>query len=102
MYLKDNPHSSTETLSTISNYKSIYLNESDVSKVLNILRTSNIRQVVDNKVHVKNLNRAESEVRQNIKSSICPKCGGQLIQRKGKYGNFYGCSNYPNCKFTVK
>lgn len=30
----------------------------------------------------------------------CPKCGGDLIPRKGKYGQFYGCSNYPKCKFT--
>ncbi|MHB1336011.1 MAG: topoisomerase DNA-binding C4 zinc finger domain-containing protein [Candidatus Humimicrobiaceae bacterium] len=22
--------------------------------------------------------------------------------RNGKYGNFKGCCNYPNCKFTVK
>ena len=23
-----------------------------------------------------------------------------LIERKGKYGKFIGCSNYPDCKFT--
>jgi len=32
----------------------------------------------------------------------CPKCNGNIIIRKGPYGNFAGCSNYPNCKFTVK
>lgn len=32
----------------------------------------------------------------------CPKCNGNMIMRKGPYGNFAGCSNYPNCKFTVK
>ena len=30
----------------------------------------------------------------------CPKCGAKLIKRKGKYGYFYGCSNYPNCKYV--
>ena len=30
----------------------------------------------------------------------CPKCGGKLVRKKGKYGQFYGCENYPNCKFT--
>lgn len=30
----------------------------------------------------------------------CPKCGGDLIKRIGTYGAFYGCSNYPNCKYT--
>lgn len=30
----------------------------------------------------------------------CPKCGGTLVNRKGKYGSFQGCSNYPKCKYT--
>ena len=30
----------------------------------------------------------------------CPKCGSKLVVRKGKYGDFIGCSNYPKCKFT--
>ncbi|WP_456371610.1 DNA topoisomerase I [Methanocaldococcus sp.] len=30
----------------------------------------------------------------------CPKCGGDLILKKGRYGEFYGCSNYPKCKYT--
>ena len=31
---------------------------------------------------------------------ICPKCGGELRRRSGKFGDFYGCMNYPNCRFT--
>lgn len=34
------------------------------------------------------------------KNNICPKCGGALIEREGKFGKFYGCSNYPKCDFT--
>lgn len=34
-----------------------------------------------------------------IENGICPRCGGRLILRNGKYGNFYGCSNYPKCNF---
>ncbi len=31
----------------------------------------------------------------------CPVCGGKLVLRDGKYGTFYGCSNYHSrgCKF---
>lgn len=37
--------------------------------------------------------------------SKCPRCGGNLIVRTVKKGNnagrqFYGCSNYPKCKYT--
>lgn len=35
-------------------------------------------------------------------STTCPKCGGRLTLRHGKYGNFYGCSNYPTCSYTRK
>ena len=91
-----------QLIPTIAQYRSVYLNENDVSKVNSILQESNIRQNVDNRTHIKNLKRAEDEVRRTIKSGICPKCGGQLVQRKGKYGTFYGCPNYPNCKFTAK
>ena len=27
---------------------------------------------------------------------------GTLILRHGRYGNFYGCSNYPRCRFTAQ
>lgn len=32
-------------------------------------------------------------------NNTCPKCGGKLILRTGEYGQFYGCSNYPRCRF---
>ncbi len=30
----------------------------------------------------------------------CPKCGSPLIEKLGKYGRFYACSNFPECKYT--
>ena len=31
----------------------------------------------------------------------CPKCGGDLVQRKSRKGRvFYGCANYPECDFA--
>jgi DNA topoisomerase-1 len=30
----------------------------------------------------------------------CPKCGGDIIIRLGRYGKFYSCSNFPKCKYT--
>lgn len=32
--------------------------------------------------------------------TTCPRCGGNLVERRGKYGSFLGCSNYPRCRFT--
>jgi len=33
---------------------------------------------------------------------ICPKCGSMMVERKGKYGLFLGCSRYPDCKETQR
>jgi len=32
----------------------------------------------------------------------CPECGNSLVIRKGKYGEFVACSNYPTCKYIKK
>ena len=32
----------------------------------------------------------------------CPECGKELVIRKGKYGEFVACSNYPECKYIKK
>lgn len=33
---------------------------------------------------------------------ICPECGAPLVIRKGKYGEFTACSNYPECKYIKR
>lgn len=40
-------------------------------------------------------------------TTVCPKCGGKLVLRTAKSGptpggEFYGCSNYPKCRYTKK
>lgn len=58
---------------------------------------------------IKNINKVIKNNRIRKKSTndyskniICPKCGGNLVERTGEYGKFYGCSNYPKCKYTKK
>jgi len=38
--------------------------------------------------------------KENKEKEKCPQCGGDLIERRGKHGEFFGCSNYPRCEFT--
>ena len=30
----------------------------------------------------------------------CELCGGDMIERQGKFGTFFACANYPKCRFT--
>ena len=47
--------------------------------------------------HIKSI----QETKENM---VCPKCGGQLVLRTAKQGanagkQFYGCSNFPKCRY---
>ena len=103
-YVESNNHVVYEKnlLDVIDGYKTTYLTDNDVQAVLAILTSNNIREKVSDRQHVKNLRIAAREVNATINSGICPKCGGHLIKRNGKYGTFYGCSNYPKCRFTTQ
>ncbi len=41
----------------------------------------------------------EGEERKRV--GVCPQCGSPLVEKRGRYGAFIGCSNYPNCSFTL-
>ncbi|GAA7470203.1 type I DNA topoisomerase [Helicobacter pylori] len=32
-------------------------------------------------------------------SESCPKCGGELVKKNSRYGEFIACNNYPKCKY---
>ena len=38
-----------------------------------------------------------------VRDSPCPECDtGSLELKKGKYGDFFGCTRYPSCPYTEK
>ncbi len=72
------------------------LSDEEMDHIYTILLEAN--QEISNREHQKNISKTKNE----IKEGICPRCSGRLIQKKGKYGSFYGCSNYPGCTFKIK
>ena len=53
---------------------------------------------INTKQHVENIRKQQTD----IEKGVCPRCGGKLVQRSGTYGSFFGCENYPKCKFVKK
>ena len=92
----------TDLLSTIQAYQTSCITDADIKVIVERLTSKNIREVVDNKTHVRNVKEAKYRTDSKISSGICPQCGGTLVMRNGRYGSFYGCSNYPRCKFTTQ
>jgi len=35
-----------------------------------------------------------------VSKEVCPKCEGKLLLKKGKYGAFWSCENYPKCRYS--
>ena len=88
-------------IETIMSYRTVYLSDAEVRNVVDALLQKNVRESVENSEHINNIYVSKARTDYKILSGICPKCGGKLVMRNGKYGRFYGCSNYPRCRFTT-
>jgi hypothetical protein len=55
-----------------------------------------------NKIKLSGGKNLGSTIGNGLPLPICPKCGGPMQLKKGKYGDFWSCLNYPTCKGTSK
>lgn len=78
--------------------RSFVLSGLDVEYVTNRIMDYKLNPVKDNKKHVQEIR----QMKRDIDNNICPRCGGKLVLRNSGNGSFYGCENYPKCKFTKK
>jgi len=88
-------------LSTIRRYQEVRYNDDALASILESLIKNDVREIVSDSDHVKNVRKVQQKSNSKIASGICPQCGGQLMKRTGRYGTFVGCSNYPKCRFTI-
>lgn len=68
----------------------------DWQEVLNEFYHPFIKQIEDGKTQIQS---------QKVVIKIdekCPECGGDLVKRNGRFGEFVGCLNYPKCKYIKK
>jgi hypothetical protein len=93
---------SLKLLKTIKQYDEENITDPDKEKIQSRLLELNIKQKETRKKHVEDIILMKEEKMVRIESDTCPKCGGSLVIRNGKYGKFKGCSNYPKCKFVHK
>lgn len=86
----------------ITRHKTILFSQEHVEDFCNKIRQATIEEKGTDRRHVQNVRCNVHSRQQAINHGICPQCGGRLILRQGRYGSFYGCSNYTNCRFTLK
>ena len=89
----------SDLVSKIMNEYTEAIIEEDVNVLIKEIEKSQDKSLNRNFNHVNNIKKALKE--NHYDDRICPRCGGNLVERKGKYGEFLGCSNYPRCKYTL-
>jgi hypothetical protein len=78
------------------------LSSGDIEKIFDVLTQSSVK---DKKLKTQHVERIKWNVKikdMKIKVLICPKCGGRLTKRDGRYGEFYGCENFPQCRYKTE
>ena len=85
----------------INQFENKALTQSQVRNIYDYLLAHNVEDKNAKKEHIYNVRHNELKRDIAVENGICPRCGGTLTLRQGKYGKFYGCSNYPKCKYTT-
>lgn len=65
-----------------------------------VYSASEMQSIADRLMPLTNKSDAEKQRYINDIQTKCRFCGSKLVLRNGKYGPFWGCSAYPNCRFT--
>lgn len=86
--------------SVIISYKYQCISQENIQRIINKLSAINITAKESRMQHTQRIQTIQRNTELAISNKRCPKCGGNLVERKGKYGKFLGCSNYPRCRFT--
>lgn len=86
----------------IKRHKEAHLSEVQADEIYNILLSVNVTDKAARKQHVTSVKHNQARRNTAVANGKCPRCGGNLVLRNGRYGRFYGCSNYPNCKYILK
>ena len=84
----------------IMSYAQELIPRQDIALIYNRICNLNLDGKTVENQHIRSIGDRFIEREATIQQGKCPRCGGALKLRNGKYGAFYGCSNYPKCRFT--
>lgn len=84
----------------IRKYTDKVIQSHEVNTVLDLLQSADIKSATVKKEHVASVSAKKNAYETLIAGDICPRCGGSVVQRRGKNGWFLGCSKFPECRFT--
>ena len=90
-----------EIVPYINSFKEIVLTQEEIGNYEEQLLSIIVTDETARQKHLDNIHNYKKLRDIAVSNKKCPLCGGKLIERKGKYGLFYGCSNYPKCHYIL-
>lgn len=90
-----------QILRVIRQFGEVKLSAEQVDTIYDEILAINQASATIRKNHVQSIRSAKERKLEAVSSGHCPRCGGKLVVRSGRYGDFYGCTNYPTCRFTI-
>ncbi len=86
----------------IKSIRDVALSEEEMDQYRDRLLRVASREASDRELHLTNI--AENKLRreERVAAGLCPLCGSKLVLRKGRYGEFWGCSGYPDCTYILR
>jgi len=91
-----------DVVSYIESQKTACLGPEEVEEIASFIKSYNHVGEEAKNAHIVNVHNNMGRRNEMVSSGRCPLCGGQLVLRNGKYGKFWGCSNYPKCKYILR
>ena len=86
----------------IQSYTTLIFSEAEVERMKAVLSAACIADKKQKKMHTSRIKEEVDVKRSLVVSGICPRCKGKLVLRRGSNGEFWGCSNYPQCTFKCR
>lgn len=100
-----------EAVSAIAYYKAhegwVITNNEFTQAAIDLAKANNIRLIERDELMqlILQMNKVKPNTLVHVTKTtelkeLCKKCGSELVLRKGSRGDFYGCSQFPKCRFT--
>jgi len=83
----------------IKQFKNLIIDPLEVDRIVLQIQRHELESSLSNRDHIRSLRVRHSS------TTVCPKCGSNLVERTVRKGpkagsKFLGCDNYPKCRFT--
>lgn len=85
---------------TIRRYRKVVITPEQIDFIVHAIEANRREGRGAARAHKRYARMRQREAQQRRDMGLCPRCGGRLVERNGRYGAFLGCQNFPQCRYV--